>query len=394
MRKTIILLLFIATQSVLGQSNEYLILISWDGCRWDYLNRDLTPNVQKLIDNGVRAKSLKPSFPSKTFPNHYTIVTGLYPKNHGIIFNRFTNMQSGNSYRIERDSSIHQDKWYKGETLWVTAKKHGIKSGVVFWPGSETNLKHPDYFLNYDHNLSHEKRVDQLMEWITYPEEKRPHLLLLYFPDTDDYGHEYGPDSEELNDVVKTLDNTLGDLIKRLKNAGIYEQTNIVLTSDHGMTNLYRENSIDIDSMLTGFDYTTNGNDPNLTFFADSSQLNQMFEILKKNEKGYTVSWQNEIPVELNYFGNQHLGKFSIMAKPGYYLKNKSWGPSKGSHGFDNRIKDMHGVFVAHGPAFKNGAEIEVLQNIDIYPLLCKALKIEANSKIDGKLNRVKHLLK
>ena len=390
----VILLVFFSLQFLLGQNNDYLILISWDGCRWDYLNRGITPNVQKLIDGGVRAESLQPSFPSKTFPNHYTLVTGLYPQNHGIIFNRFTDVRTGDSYRVKKDGSIHEDKWYKGESLWFCAQKQGIKSGVVFWPGSETHNKHPDYFLAYDHNMPHEKRIDQMMEWIDLPEGQRPHLLLIYFPDTDDAGHKFGPDSKEVNQALKKLDTTLGELICRLKKADIFERTNIVLVSDHGMTPIYKENGIDISNMLSGFDFIANGYDPNLTFFPDEAQTDKMYEILKKNEKGYYVYRKEEIPHELKISKSPYIGEITVMANPGYYFKINSTEPAKGAHGFDNKTKDMHGVFVAYGPAFKSGFQSGTIQNIDVYPLLCKALDLTPSPAIDGQISRVEHLLR
>ncbi len=389
----IVFLVLLSIQFVAAQNDDYLILLSWDGCRWDYLNRGVTPNVQKLIDEGVRAESMQPSYPSKTFPNHYTLVTGLYPQNHGIVFNRLNNVENGESYRIKKDSSIHEDKWYKGESLWMTAKKHGIKSGAVFWPGSETYIKHPNYFRAYDHHLTHEKRIKQLMDWINLPEEERPHLMMLYFPDTDDAGHKYGPDSDEVNSTLNKLDSTLGNLVNELKEAGIYNKTNIVLVSDHGMTNVDERKGIDLQKMLSEYKFIINGNDPNLTFFADDSQINEMYAILKKNENGYNVYRKEEIPENLHVKNSPFVGQIIVMAKPGYYFKSK-WKPSKGAHGFDNKIKDMHAVFVAHGPAFKKGYQTNTIKNIDIYPLLCKALGINQNSDIDGSLLRVENLLK
>ncbi len=389
----IIILVFFTLQFVFSQNNDYLILISWDGCRWDYLNRGVTPNVQKLIDGGVRAESLQPSFPSKTFPNHYTIVTGLYPQNHGIIFNSFTDAQTGESYRVKKDDSIFQDKWYKGESLWYTARKQGIKSGIVFWPGSEVFEKHPDNFLAYDHKMPHKDRIDQIMEWINLPEKERTHLLMLYFPDTDDSGHEFGPDSKQVNETLEALDKTLGSLIKRLKKAGIFKRTNIVMVSDHGMTNTNEDNGIDISALISGYNFVSNGYDPNLTFFTEKTENNSLYKNLKNNEKGFTVYKKEEIPANLQIGKSPYIGDITVLAKPGYYFIS-SRKASKGAHGFDNKFKDMHGIFVANGPAFKVGLKTNTIENIDIYPLLCRALGLIPNPKIDGQLSRVEHLLR
>jgi predicted AlkP superfamily pyrophosphatase or phosphodiesterase len=391
---SIIIFSLLGPQAIMAQNNDYLILISWDGCRWDYINRNLTPNVQKLIDDGVRAESLQPAYPSKTFPNHYTLVTGLYPQNHGIVFNKFQDFITGDSYRIGKDApSIHRDKWYKGESLWITAQKHGIKSGVVFWPGSETFKKHPDYFLTYNHTMPHKEKLDRLMEWINLPQTERPHLLLLYFPDTDDAGHDFGPDSEEVNEIIKKLDTTLGGLIERLKKSGIYEKTNIVLVSDHGMINTDIDKGINIREMLSGFHFKVNGDSPNLTFFSDNIEIDKMYKVLKNNENGFNTYLKDEIPEHLHIRKSLFIGQLLVMAKPGYYFKSP-WPESKGSHGFDPKIKNVHGVFVAHGPALKKAFATETIQNIDVYPLLCSVLGIQPGKNIDGSLNRVKALLK
>jgi ectonucleotide pyrophosphatase/phosphodiesterase family member 5 len=329
----LMLLGLLSSQPVLSQNNNYLILISWDGCRWDYINRNLTPNVQKLIDDGVRAESLQPVFPSKTFPNHYTLVTGLYPQNHGIVFNKFQDFITGESYRIGKDApSIHRDKWYKGESLWITAQKHGIKSGVVFWPGSETFKKHPDYFLTYDHTMPHKERLNRLIEWISLPPAKRPHLLLLYFPDTDDDGHEFGPDSEKVNETIQKLDTTLGYLVGRLKETGLYKKTNIVLVSDHGMVSTNIDKGINIREMLSGFHFKVNGDSPNLTFFSDKNEIEKMYKVLKSNENGFNVYLKKQIPEHLHVRESPFIGQILVMAKPGYYFKSP-WPESKGSHG-------------------------------------------------------------
>ena len=174
----------------------------------------------------------------------------------------------------------------------------------------------------------------------------------------------------------------------------IYDQTNIVLVSDHGMTNIYKDKGIDLAKMLLGFDYKTNGYDPIFTFFADEQQIEMMYEILKRNEQGYSVYRKNEITENLKIAKSEYIGKIMVMAHPGYYFINTSGTYSKGAHGFDNKIIDMHGVFVASGPAFKQGIQTGTVQNIDIYPLLCKALDITPNREIDGQLDRVEHLLK
>jgi len=396
MTHKLVLLILMAVQLLLaGSKDEYLILISWDGCRWDYLNRGLTPNIQNLIESGVKAESLQPVFPSKTFPNHYSIVTGLYPENHKIVFNNFIDPRTEEGYRRgKNDSSIYEDKWYGGETLWMTAKRQHVKSACMFWPGSETYEKSPDYFRPYDHYLSHQKRIDQIIDWLEMDEEKRPHFLTLYFADADDAGHKYGPDSAELNNTLMRLDSTLGVLLFRLKKIGLYDKTNIMMVSDHGMTQIYEENSIDLTAALQGINYKRNGNDPVLTFFVEGEQRQELYTRLKKMEKGFKTFRKSDIPDRLHFKSSNLIGDIVVMADPGYYFYNPNWKAGKGAHGFDNALPDMQGIFVARGPAFKQNYKTGPVKNIDIYPLMCKVLDLQPNSSIDGRLERVSDVLR
>lgn len=382
------------TLSAQNNKNETLLLISWDGGRWDYLNRGITPNVQSLIEKGVRAVSLEPAFPSKTFPNHYSIVTGLFPQNHGITWNAFTDMITGNAYRKGDKYSVKEDKWYKGESIWMIAKRAGLKSAVLFWPGSETEIKHPDRFLNYNHHMPHQAKVDTILSWLNLPDSERPKLILLYFPDTDDAGHKFGPTAPEVNQTLAKLDNTLGEIIAGAKKLNRFDKMNIMLVSDHGMTKVSRLKSVDIKQKLKGISYQENGGDPNKTIFVALKDREKVWQLLNKNREGYHLYKKAEIPERFNIKESALMGNFLIALKPGYHFSNSSGGRySKGAHGYDNRYLDMHGIFVGAGPGFKKGYQTGTIKNIDLYPLMCALLNIEPAQNIDGKLHRVEHLL-
>ncbi len=385
-------------------NRPYVIIVSLDGFRWDYLDRGIAPHMQALADEGVRALSFQPAFPSKTFPNHYTIVTGLYPQNHGLINNRFANPYSGAVYRLGDTSAVRNDYWYHGETLWETAGRNGMKSASFFWPGSETRLpyKHPTYFKHYDGSVSHKERVDGVISWLQLPEEQRPHLIFLYFSDTDTQGHRYGPDSQEVNDAIRLLDKQIGYLRQRLKDIGMDRIVNIIVLSDHGMTNLNPDGVINLGKILAGEQVKMDGYGPLVQIFTrNSRQTVRLYHLLQEKANGFRVFLREEVPTCWHYSANPFLGQIILVADLGNtfvktdremqsYMDRKP----KGDHGYDNFALDMHGFFIAEGPAFRQHYRFGTMLNVDVYPLVCKILGIIGNQKIDGKLERVETLLK
>jgi len=407
--KKIILILFIALQvkisfAIIPKERPYVILISFDGFRWDYPNRGITPNLTKLEAQGVKAISLQPAFPSKTFPNHYSIVTGLYPQNHGLIANQFKNPFTLEEYRLGDTTIVRSDKWYQGETIWATANREGVKTASFFWPGSETHAshKHPTYFKRYDGSIPHDERIQGIIDWLSLPEEDRPHFLLLYFSDTDDSGHRFGPDSEETNQAIQLLDTKLGLLFDKLKKLDIYEEINTILVSDHGMTNISPEKTIIVSRF---FDKNTPeffGSGPLIQFFAKTEKEKQhIYNQLQKKENKFKVYTKENIPTCFNYGKQAFIGDVVAIAGLGYsfvknekQLKQASENYSKGDHGYDNHALDMHGIFYAAGPAFKQGYQTGTFMNVDIYPLVCNILNLTPNNKIDGRLDRIEFILK
>jgi len=201
-----------------AQDHPYVILVSFDGFRWDYSERGITPNISEMKRNGVHAVSLKPSFPTKTFPNHYSIISGMYPENHGLIFNSFFNPINNQEYSLGDTSAVRDSEWYLGEAFWETAERNGIKTASYFWPGSEMNLdyRRPSYYKKYEHNKAYRDRVDGVINWLKLPAVERPRFITLYFHDTDSYGHSYGPNSVEVNHSIIRLDSLIGYLKNQL----------------------------------------------------------------------------------------------------------------------------------------------------------------------------------
>lgn len=396
----ILITLFVSLQlDGKNSSQPYVILVSFDGFRWDYLDRGLTPNLDNIIKNGVRSLSLRPVFPSKTFPNHISIVTGLYPENHGIIFNHFENPVTNEKYSLGKPEAVRNSKWYGGEFIWETAKKQGIISASFFWPGSEVTaeFRHPNYYKKYDHNLPYEKRVEGVLEWLKMPLSKRPHFITLYFHETDSQGHDYGPNSKEANDAIKLLDHQIGELSKGLTEIGLTDSVNIIIISDHGMTEINPDKIINVESFLDGKKCKFSEDGPVMMIEPLETGV---FELLKEKSENFRVYKREDIPGYYHFSHHPFIYSLILVADPGYSLidnqdqERGSYLHSKGNHGYDKDFLDMHGIFVAKGPAFKKGFKTGTLWNIDIYPLICEILGILPNQPIDGRSDRIEFILK
>ena len=401
MKLKILFFLFIAVMSA-AQSKPYVLLISFDGFRWDYSERDITPNIDSMKISGVHALSLRPSFPSKTFPNHYSIVTGMYPENHGIIANSFINPFTGDKYRIGKSTSVKDSKWYIGEAFWETAERNNIKTASYFWPGSEVELeyRHPSLYEPYEHNKPYKERIDGVIDWLNLPQNERPHFITLYFHDTDTYGHNYGPISNEINQSIQRLDSLIGYLNYGLSEIGMSDSVNIILVSDHGMTNISSEKYVNIEEILDGYDYELGGAKTFMMIEPSASDFDSVLYKLKSNENNYKVYLKEEVPEYFHFSKHPFIYSIVLVAEMGWSLVNNEWleglkrDYSKGNHGFDNNHTDMHGIFVAKGPSFKAQYTTGTLWNIDINPLLCKIFNIQPLSNIDGKLERIQFILK
>jgi len=395
MKKFLILFLFITAQ--IFAAEPYVILVSFDGFRWDYVNRGVTPHIQKFIDDGVHALSLRPAFPSKTFPNHYSIITGLYPQNHGIISNRFGNPHSGEWFGMRTT----KNNWWIGRAFWETAEYNGIITGTYFWPGSrlDDETRRPTYSKVYEHEKPYEERIDSLLNWLQFPSEKRPHFLSIYFDETDTKGHMYGPNSSEINLSIQKCDSLVNYMIIGLEKIGLIDSVNIILTSDHGMTEISKERTINIEQMLDGFDYTATGGDPFMMIQPSAKDKENIKAKLEANQKHYKFYERENVPEYYHYSKNGLISDFVLIADLGWLLVHnrdiERWDEysSLGTHGYDNNEIDMHGIFIAKGPAFKNGYKTGTVWNVDIYPLLCEIFGIPQPQNIDGKLERIGFIL-
>jgi len=402
LKKTIFSLFLFITIVFSAQPKTYVLLISFDGFRWDYPNREITPNIEKMRETGVSALSLQPAFPSKTFPNHYSIVTGQYIEHHGIITNHFTNPFTNEVYQLGDTVSVRQSKWYLGEPFWTTAERQGIISASYFWPGSEQKLsyRHPTYFEKYDHNRPHKTSVDGVINWLQLPQKIRPHFITLYFHDTDDFGHTYGPNSKEISVAITSLDSVIGYLYQQISLIGMKDSINVILVSDHGMTEISSKKIINVETILKGKKYKSEANGPFMLIKPEKNKINTVFNILRLKANHYKVYKKKNMPKYYHYSENAFIYPIILVADLGWSLENNKLIAAlkktnyKGNHGYDNHQLDMHGVFIANGPNFKNDYKTGTILNIDIYPLLCKIFNITPAGNIDGEIDRIEFLLK
>ncbi|MBI9072568.1 MAG: alkaline phosphatase family protein [Melioribacteraceae bacterium] len=391
-----VILLFI---NINAQKSTYTILVSFDGFRWDYVNRGITPTLQKVIKEGVHALSLRPTFPSKTFPNHLSIVTGLHASHHGIISNSIYDPVYKEKYKLSNKDAVTEARWYQGEAFWETAERQGIKTASYFWPGSEVTLdyRRPSYYKEYEHDKKYEERIDGVIDWLKLPIEERPRFITLYFDLTDTYGHDFGPNSEETNWAISRLDSMANYLIEKINETSIKDSVNVIFVSDHGMTEVSEDRIINVKNLIKDYECRISDIGPFMTIEPKKNDIDKIYNIIKKKENHFKIYKKGEIP-DYYFFNDHHLvSSLLLVADIGWSLTtrdNLGKYTTKGNHGYEKDHTDMHGIFIAKGPGFKNNYKTGTLWNIDIYSLLCKIYNIYPRTNIDGRLERIGFILK
>ena len=394
----------VTTNSIASEKKPYLILISLDGFRWDYLEKYKPPHLINFIKNGINSESLIPSFPTKTFPNHYTIATGMYPDKHGIIANSFYSYDKDMTYRIRDRAMVEDGSFYEGNPIWIQANKSNMVTASYFFVGTEANIQglKPTYYYRFDNSVKNEVRVNQAIDWLKLPPKKRPHLITMYFSDMDDTGHKYGTkNDEELKKTLFELDKQLGVLFKGIEKTGL--PVNIIIVSDHGMSTVAISNFIAIEKIENDSLYTSIDNGAIVNIHPnDKNQIDSIYTYLKKKESNFKVYKTENTPGFEYIPKNKNWGAIQILPDFGYYFSSTKGITSRkqhintnfGVHGYDQKYKEMHGIFYANGPAFKKAYRIPSIKNIHIYPLMCEILGLEVPSNIDGNLDQIKNVLK
>jgi predicted AlkP superfamily pyrophosphatase or phosphodiesterase len=378
---------------------ELLILVSIDGFRWDYLQKYAAPTLRRLAGEGVHARRLTPSFPAKTFPNHYTLVTGLYPQNHGIVSNWFFDPAFGETFGMSKPESNREERWWAGgEPVWITAEKQGVRSACYFWPGSET-VNHgtrPSFHQPFNGKLSSEDRVDGLLAWLDQPEAQRPRFCTLYFDVVDHAGHSYGPESPETAASVGRVDAAVARLLAGLAARGLRDRTDLVLVSDHGMSPCGPDRVVFLEDLMDVTQVQVESTGPNGGVRprpGGPAPADLVAAIRAKSLPHLQVYLREEMPERLHYRRSDRIPPVVLLADDGWNIESKAGWPKRapsyirGSHGWDPATPNMGALFIAHGPSFKRGHEFADVENIHVYNLLCAVLGIQpAPNDGDGRL--------
>jgi predicted AlkP superfamily pyrophosphatase or phosphodiesterase len=381
-----------------------LVLISFDGWRWDYESRYSAPNMHRLIARGVSAE-LIPSYPSKTFPNHYTIVTGLYPGHHGIVANSVKDPATGRRLTMSNKREVQDAMWWGGEPLWVTLQHANQLTAAMFWPGTEAPIQglRPNFWSPFDDGLPGATRVDHVLSWLDLPPDKRPTFITLYINDVDGAGHNNGPNSMEVRNAVRRADSYLGRLVKGLDQRRLTDRINIVAVSDHGMAETSLDRVIVLDDYISLEDVEVVDINPTLGIFPRPGREDAVYAALVKASPRLKVYKRAETPEHWHYRDHPRIPPIVGVVDEGWQIMVRQTlnqrrllrmtGP-RGEHGYDPAIaRSMHGIFVAAGPAFKSGAMIPAFENINIYDTLSQVLHVTPAAN-DGDMAFAKTVLR
>ncbi len=402
----VILPTFAIGQKQIADLESTVILISIDGFRSDYFELHKPAVINELAKNGARARYMKPPYPTKTFPSHYSIATGLYPDNHGMIENNMYDADTKAVFGLSKREEVMNPAWWGGEPVWNTAQRQGQIAAASFWPGTETKIggMQPRYWKNYDGKVPNTERVDTVLGWLDLPQIERPTMITLYFSDVDDAGHNYGPYSVETRAAVHKVDSEIKGLVDGLLARGILDKVNLILTSDHGMAPYQMKNGVVLDEM---FDV----NDAERIFWV--GEFTQIFPKPGKEETIYStiksklpenafIYRRNEFPKRFKFGRNKRIAPLVVIPGEGIVIttrermnraeKDGRLNATRGAHGYDNDLVSMRAMFVGHGGRFKRGYVSEPFESVDVYELICKILKIKP-AKNDGKLKRIKQVL-
>lgn len=376
-----------------------VILISLDGFRHDFLDRPNAVRLRELATRGVRAERLIPSFPSKTFPNHYSIVTGLYPEHHGIAANVMRDSVLGR-FTIGDTPAVRDARWWLGEPIWVTAEKQGVRSATYFWPGSEAPIGgvRPHWYFRYDDTTARATRVRTVLNWLALPRGEAPRLITVYFADVDTDAHNYGPDSPQADSAIARVDSAVGAIMDGVAQQGASERVNIVVVSDHGMTEIGAARLIELDDYVSMDSLDVIDWTPMATIVPKPGREDYVVRALT-GAPHLTVYRKADIPRRLHYNEGPRVTPVIALAEEGWTITShasKHWmkpGQTYGAHGYDNALPTMGAVFVAAGPAFRRDVTVPAFENVHIYSILARVLGLRP-AMTDGSLDSVKTLLR
>ncbi|REJ80744.1 MAG: alkaline phosphatase family protein [Acidobacteria bacterium] len=360
-----------------------LVLISLDGFRWDQLDFPEATNLRALAESGVRADGLIPVFPTKTFPNHYSIVTGLYAQNHGIVSNNMRDPELG-EFRLSDRDAVTDPRWWGGEPVWVTAARAGLTTAAMFWPGTEAEIRgvQPTHWSPFDSDVPFSDRVQQVLDWLALDPDRRPRFITLYFEQPDGTNHRHGPESAQAHATIADVDARIGELLRGLDELGARQRTDLVIVSDHGMAEIHSERVVVLEDLAEFEEGELFESGALVQIFPRPGREDLLFDRLEGAHPNLRVYRREELPPSFHMAGSKRIAPIVAVPDVGWEAVRRSQkermpdGPLGGHHGPDPRDPRMHGLFVASGPSFVAGARPGRFENVHIYELLCRILEI------------------
>lgn len=375
------------------RDKPYLILISIDGFRWDYMDRYPTPNLDRIASKGSRADRLIPAFPTLTFPNHYSIATGLYPGHHGIVANEFPDPARNRWYSIYDRETVEDRSFYAGEPIWVTAESQGMIAAAFFFVGTEAPINgiSPTHWRSFDKKINGEARVDQVLSWLGNPEDTRPHMYTLYFENVDDHSHWYGTNSDENIETIRQVDTYIGRLLDGINALPHSNQVNIIVVSDHGQGAYIEDQEPFILNEYVGLQGTKIIESGSYLFLhmdeQDTARTENIVATVNRHWQHGRAYLPTDTPESWKVDDNPRFPDVILIPEAGYAVLSTAEKVGKinaGDHGWAPESPAMHGLFIASGPNIKAGVSLGDIKNVDIYPLMTAILGLEPSANNDS----------
>jgi len=377
-----------------------VVLISLDGFRWDQIQRPGAVNLRAIAARGVRAERMVPSFPSKTYPNHHSIITGLYPDHHGIIANVIQDSVLG-KFATGRDPAARDGRWYGGEPIWVTAEKQKVRTATHGWPGNEAVIGgvRSTWFVAYDAAISRANRVRTVLGWLALPADSAPRFIGLYLEDVDDANHRVGPAGAMADSAIARVDSAVGAVVAGIARLGLTNDVNLIVVSDHGSAPIAPERTIFLDDYLSMDSLDVVDMAPVVAIAPKPGHDAYVYARLKGANPHLAIYKKGDVPARFHFNTNPRITAVVGIADEGWTVATHAtnakfnWAINKGTHGFDNALPSMGALFVAAGPAFRQGVVVPAFQNIHVYPLMAELLGLKP-AKVDGSLDSVRAVLR
>jgi predicted AlkP superfamily pyrophosphatase or phosphodiesterase len=380
-----------------------LVLVSFDGFRADYLDRLALPHFRRVVARGVRAQALRPVFPAITFPNHYSLVTGLYPGRHGIVENSFFDPVRNAAYSFRNEATVTDGTWYGGEPIWVTGESQGMVTACFFWPGSEAAIKgvRPTFWNKYDGTVSNARRVETVLDWLRRPDTQRPHLITLYFSDIDSASHRGPLDGPDVEKAVMAMDAVLGTLLDGIDALPNRDRVIVLLTSDHGMANTSATQTVQLSSLVdtSNIRPSFSGAVTGLHVSGGRDSAQRVRDRLNAKLTHGRAYLRPELPDRYHLRETPRAGDVIVVMDEGWTMATSiinrgliqnAWG----EHGWAPEVASMRGIFLIAGPGIRKGVTIPEVENVDVYPLMTELLGLKPAAGIDGRPGRIGGLIR